>query len=125
LCDRLKQQGDMTENDKAILRRWRDAEDRYKLFVASVAEDQGNVDRTPEAITEDAEAYLRLDTIEDPKLVPLVARLFQPLPDAYSSPAFQNSAKEHVAARDQLLAVAQNLDGVLKSTNRSKSQKRH
>ncbi len=115
----------MTENDKAILRRWRDAEDRYKLFVASVAEDRGGVDRTPEAITEDAEAYLRLDAIEDPELVPLVARMFQPLPDAYSSAAFQKSANEHVAARDQLLTIAQNLDGVLKSANRSKSRKRH
>jgi hypothetical protein len=113
----------MTENDKAILRRWRDAEDRYKLFVASVAEDRGNVDRTPEAITEDAEAYLRLDAIEDPELALLVARMFQPLPDAYSSPAFQNSAQEHLAARDQLLAVAQNLDGVLKSANRSRRPK--
>jgi hypothetical protein len=113
----------MTENDKAILRRWRDAEDRYKLFVCTVERDQDGVDRTVEDIAEDAEAYLGLDGIEDPELAPIVARIFEPMPEKYSKGrVFQKKTNEHLAARDELLFIAQQLDGS-NPANRSSSPK--
>jgi hypothetical protein len=114
----------MTENDKTILRRWRDAEDRYKLFVCAVEMAQDGADRTVADIAEDADAYLGLDGIEDPELAPIVARIFAPMPEKYSnSRVFQKAADEHLTARDELLSFAQKLDGS-KSANRNKSRKR-
>lgn len=114
----------MTENDKVILRRWRDAEARYKLFVCAVEKAQDGADRTVEDIGEDAEAYLGLDGIEDPELTPIVARMFEPMPEKYSHKGvFHKAANEHLAARDELLSIAQRLDGA-KLANRSRPRKR-
>jgi hypothetical protein len=124
LCGKFIETGDMTENDKAILGRWRDAEDRYRVFVGSVENALGGAERTADTITEDAQAYLGLARIEDPALIAIVTRIYQPLPNKYSSgPVFLKAAHEYLAARDELLAVAEKLDGS-KPANRIKPRRR-
>lgn len=108
----------MTENDKQILARWRNAEINYQVLQKFDSETPGWLlsDRTPEEVAvigEQFAAQEALKEIEDPSLKAVVARIHQPMPNVYASdPAWQAAVEDWTAAKKELFQIAAALDPV-------------
>ena len=106
----------MTDNDKEILKRWRNAEINHDTLTAIDLSTPGYLlsERSPTeiaVINEQFEAQQALKNIEDADLQIVVARIHQLMPDVYpSDPAFKAAADDWRAAKNELLAIAAKLD---------------
>lgn len=105
----------MTDNDKDILKRWRNAEINYETLQAFDKETPGWLldERTAQekaVIVEHGDAGEALKNIVDPDVARIVARYQATIDVYFSDPRWQAHVDDWTAAKKELLDLAAKLD---------------